>query len=228
MKAEEDAFALAREMVRIGKNAGRNTSAVVSDMDQPLGRAVGNALEVIEAIETLKGNGPADFVELCLTLGSRMLLAGGRAADEEQAVHMLRAVIEDGSALDKFAQFVRAQGGDDSAVYNTNLLPAASIVEPIPSPESGYVAKIACDEIGMCSLILGGGRETKESPVDPAVGLILCKKTGDAVKRGEPLGVIHANSRDKLEQAKERFLQAYVIGEAAPEPRALIRGVVTE
>lgn len=228
MKAEEDAFALAREMVKIGKNAGRNTCAVVSDMDQPLGRAVGNALEAAEAIETLKGNGPADFVELCLTLGSRMLLAGGRAADEKQAMRMLQTVIEDGSALDKFAQFVKAQGGDVSAVYDTSLLPAADIVDPIPAPESGYVAKIACDEIGMCSLILGGGRETKESPVDPAVGLILCKKTGDAVIKGEPLGMIHANSKEKLKQARERFLRAYVIEDTAPQPRELIRGVVTE
>lgn len=226
MKAEEDAFALAEEMVKIGKNAGRNTSAVISDMDQPLGYAVGNALEVMEAIETLKGNGPDDFVELCLALGSRMLVAGGVAGGDAEAREKLLTVIKDGSALDKLAAFVEAQGGDARAVYDTSLLPKASIVEPVVSPADGYVSHIACDEIGVCSLILGGGRETKESQIDLAVGLVLEKKVGDAVKRGEPLAYLHANDREKLAQAKERFLKAYTIESMAPEVRPFIKGVI--
>ncbi|MCH5342561.1 MAG: pyrimidine-nucleoside phosphorylase [Acetatifactor sp.] len=226
MKAEEDAFALAKEMVKIGKNAGRNTSAVISDMNQPLGYAVGNALEVIEAIETLKGNGPADFVELCLALGSRMLVAGGLAKEDAEAREKLLAVIKDNSALDKLAAFVRAQGGDERAVYDTSLLPKASVVEPVVSPVDGYVSHIACDEIGVCSLILGGGRETKESEIDLAVGLVLEKKVGDAVKKGEPLAYLHANDREKLAQAKERFLKAYAIESTVPEERLFIKGVI--
>ncbi|MDY4070009.1 MAG: pyrimidine-nucleoside phosphorylase, partial [Lachnospiraceae bacterium] len=171
MKKEEEAFALAKEMTTLGNNAGRKTYAVISDMDQPLGFAVGNALEVREAIETLQGNGPDDFVELCMTLGSYMLIAGGKASDVEEAKGYLKKVIEDGSALQKLGQFVRAQGGDDRAVFEPELLPKASIVEDILSDREGYISHIECDEIGVCSLILGGGRETKESEIDLSVGL---------------------------------------------------------
>ena len=226
MKAEADSLALAEEMVKIGKNAGRKTIAVISDMDQPLGRTVGNALEVKEAIETLQGKGPDDFVELCLTLGTQMLLAGGKADNEAQARAMLEQRIADGSALKKLAEFVEAQGGDAAAVYDTDLLPKAAIVEPIPALSEGYVQEIACDEIGICSLILGGGRETKESEIDLSVGLVLEKKVGDYVKAGESLAVIHANDRQKLEAAKARFYEAYTIGENAPVKRSLIFGIV--
>ena len=159
MKEEADAFALAREMVTIGNKAGRKTIAVVSDMDQPLGCAVGNALEVQEAIDTLKGEGPEDFTELCMTLGTYMLIAGGQAKEEQEARTMLAEVIADGSALSKLEQFVQAQGGNPAAVQNPSLLPKAAIVEDIQSPCSGYVEKIDCEEIGICSLLLGGGRE---------------------------------------------------------------------
>lgn len=226
MKAKEDAFALAKEMVQIGKNAGRNTIAVVSDMDQPLGYAVGNALEVKEAIDTLKGNGPADFVELCLTLGTQMLLAGGKAETEEEAGKMLQDTIDNGSALEKLAQFVAAQGGDAKAVYEPELLPKASIIEPIPAKCGGFIQSIACDEIGICSLILGGGRETKESEIDLAVGLVLCKKVGDYVKEGEPLAFIHANDRRKLQAAMDRFYPAYTIAKEAPVRSDFIKGIV--
>lgn len=172
MKTEEDSFALAREMVRIGNGAGRKTIAVVSDMDQPLGYAVGNALEVREAIDTLRGNGPEDFVELCMTLGSYMLVAGGKAETREDAERILREVIADGSALDKLAEFVEAQGGDRELVYHPERLPQASIVQEIDAPADGYIQGIVCDEIGICSLILGGGRETKESEIDLSVGLV--------------------------------------------------------
>ncbi len=228
MKTQEDSFALAREMVRIGNGAGRKTIAVVSDMDQPLGCAVGNALEVREAIDTLRGCGPEDFVELCLTLGSYMLVAGGEAATEEEAEQILREVIENGSALDKLAEFIAAQGGDRELVYHPEKLPQASMTQEIESPADGYIQRIVCDEIGICSLILGGGRETKESAIDLSVGLVLHKKVGDAVKKRESLATIHANDQAKLDMAKERFLQAYTIDEEPVEKKPLIKGIVIE
>ena len=226
MQKEEDAFALAREMVTLGNMAGRKTIAVVSDMDQPLGRAVGNALEVEEAIATLRGEGPEDFKELCLTLGSQMLLAGNVAASLEDARSRLEEVIANGKALDKLAAFVEAQGGDKRAVYDTSLLPKASLVEEIPAGEDGFINQIICNEIGICSLLLGGGRETKESVIDLSVGLVLHKKVGDSVKKGESLATIYANDRQKLEAARERFLKAYHIESAKPEPASLIKGIV--
>lgn len=226
MKREEDARALAGEMVNIGKNAGRKTVAVISDMDQPLGYAVGNALEVREAIETLMGRGPEDFVELCLTLGSRMLMAGGKADDEKTAVRLLKQAIEDGSALRKLAEFVEAQGGDRETVYHPERLPRAAIQRPVPAPEEGFVSHMECDEIGICPLILGGGRETKESGIDLSVGLVLQKKTGDYVKKGEPLAMIHANDENKAAEAEKRFLQACEISGQAPVKTPFIKAVI--
>lgn len=226
MKSQEDAFSLAREMVRIGRNAGRDTVAVISDMDQPLGNAVGNALEVVEAIDTLRGEGPEDFTELVMTLGTYMLIAGGAAQTAEEAREKLQNVIRDGSALRKFAEFVEAQGGDPEAVYHTEMLPKASVVREIPSPASGFVEKIVCDEIGICSLILGGGRETKESSIDLSVGLLLKKKVGDRVEQGEALAVLYANDERKADTAAERFLQAYTIGAERVSKPTLIKGVI--
>lgn len=228
MKTEEDSFALAHEMVRIGNGAGRKTIAVVSDMDQPLGYAVGNALEVREAIDTLNGNGPEDFVELCMTLGSYMLVAGGKAATKEEAQIVLAEVIKNGSALDKLAEFVEAQGGDKELVYHPERLPQAAITQEIESPADGYIQSIVCDEIGICSLILGGGRETKESEIDLSVGLVLHKKVGDVVKKGDSLATIYANDQTKLDAAKERFLQAYTINRNSVEKKPLIKGIVIE
>lgn len=228
MKKEQDAFALAKEMVTLGNMAGRKTVAVVSDMDQPLGCAVGNALEVEEAVATLRGDGPADFTQLCMTLGTYMLIAGGAASDEEEAHKKLSRVIEDGSALRKLADFVQAQGGDPGAVYDTSLLPKASVVEEIVSVQDGYVCRIDCEEIGICSLILGGGRETKDSQIDLSVGLILHKKIGDHVKAGEALATVYANDRDKMSAAKERFLNAYHFADKPVQIPALIKGVVRE
>ncbi len=223
MKKEEDAFALAEEMVKIGNGAGRKTMAVISDMDQPLGLAVGNALEVKEAIDTLKGQGPEDFVELCLTLGSHMVVAAGKAENPEHARAMLEGVIADGRALDKLAEFIEAQGGDREQVYHPEKLPQAAITEEILSPADGYIEHIVCDEIGICSLILGGGRETKESEIDLSVGLVLNKKVGDFVQKGEPLAVIHANDSAKLNLAKERFLKAYTFTDKPVEKQPLIK-----
>lgn len=228
MKKEQDAFALAKEMVTLGNMAGRKTIAVVSDMDQPLGRAVGNALEVEEAIATLRGEGPEDFTSLCMTLGSYMLVAGGAASGEEEARLRLERVIEDGSALKKLAEFIEAQGGDPAAVYDTTLLPKASVVEDIDSVQDGYVGHIDCDEIGICSLLLGGGRETKDSVIDLSVGLVLHKKAGDTVKAGEALATVYANDRDKLNAAKERFLRAYHFSDGPVEKSSLIKGIVQQ
>ena len=227
MKTKEDSFALAKEMVTLGNNAGRKTYAVISDMDQPLGLAVGNALEVKEAIDTLNGKGPEDFVELCMTLGSYMLMAGGIAENEAQAREKLKETVSSGKALEKLAQFVAAQGGDNSAVWNPELLPKASYTEEILSEEEGYISHIECDEIGMCSLLLGGGRETKESEIDLSVGLVLCKKRGDYVKRGEALATIYGNDREKMLLAKKRFLQAYTFSTEKVEKEPLIKGVIT-
>ena len=228
MKKEQDARALAQEMVTLGTLAGRKTIAVVSDMDQPLGNAVGNALEVKEAIATLRGEGPDDFTRLCLTLGTYMLIAGGIVSDEKEAEARLTQAIRDGSALRKLAELVRAQGGNPEAVYDTSLLPGASIVEEIVSSQSGYVSKIDCDEIGMCSLILGGGRETKDSRIDLSVGLVLHKKTGDPVSKGDVLAVIHANDSDRLKAARERFLAAYHFSDTVTDAGPMIKCVVRE
>ena len=228
MKKEEDAFALAKEMVKLGQNAGRNTIAVVSDMDQPLGNAVGNALEVKEAIETLKGKGPADFTELCLTLGSLMLVVGGEAKTEERGRKMLQQVIEDGSALDKLAEFVKAQGGDERMVYHPEQLPKASLRDAVLASEDGYVEKILCDEVGICSLILGGGRETKESEIDLSVGIILEKKVGASVKKGDILAYLYANDQQKLNIAKERLLKAYKFSQEERKEGPIVIGIVKQ
>ncbi len=228
MKTLEDSVALAQEMTRIGNGAGRKTIAVISDMDQPLGFAVGNILEVQEAIATLRGEGPEDFAQLCMTLGSYMLVAGGKAENEAEAKAMLEDVIASGAALGKLAEFVKAQGGDSSYVYEPEKFQMASLQEEIAAPKSGYIHKIVCDEIGICSLILGGGRETKESVIDLSVGLVLHKKVGDKVEEGESLATIYANDADKCAQAKQRFLAAYTIEEAPKEKEPLIKKVIFE
>ena len=219
MKKLEDSRALAKEMVSIGTMAGKKTVAVITDMDQPLGRAVGNSLEVREAIETLRGEGPADFKEVVFALGSQMLMLAGRAADEKEARALMEGVIEDGSALDKFAQFVRAQGGDAAPVYDTSLLPVAGKTLEVTAKESGYVHRILAEDIGIACMTLGGGRETKESAIDLSVGIILEKKNGDAVSDGEVLATIYGNDDAKMQAAYEKISHAY---EIAKEPAAFV------
>lgn len=219
MKKLEDSRALAKEMVSIGTMAGKKTVAVITDMDQPLGRAVGNSLEVREAIDTLRGEGPADFKEVVFALGSQMLMLAGRAADEKEARALMEGVIEDGSALDKFAQFVRAQGGDAAPVYDTSLLPVAGKTLEVTAKESGYVHRILAEDIGIACMTLGGGRETKESAIDLSVGIILEKKNGDAVCDGEVLATIYGNDDAKMQAAYEKIAHAY---EIAKEPAAFV------
>lgn len=227
MKKEEDSFALAKEMVKIGKGAGKNCIAVVSDMDQPLGYAVGNALEVKEAIETLQGKGPEDFTRLCLTLGTWMLLASGTVKEETEAERMLLQTIKEKTALKKLAEFVKAQGGDERAVYDTELLPKAQIMEEVYADTEGYVSHIACDEVGLVSMLLGGGRETKDSELDLSVGLVLQKKVGDKVRKGETLAVLYGNDEQKLAIARERLQHAYTFLQKPVEKKPLIRGIIS-
>lgn len=226
MKEEADAMLLAGEMMTIGKNAGRRMMAVISDMDQPLGNAVGNALEVKEAIETLKGHGPADFTELCMTLGSCMLMVAEIAENEQQAREMLKNALDSGRALDKLAEFVEAQGGDKRMVYEPDLLPKASSITPLLSEKEGYVEKIQCDEVGICSLILGGGRETKESVIDLSVGIVLTKKVGDHVRKGEPLAYIHSNEEEKRLACEERLRKAFHIGDKVKKEGAIVHQIL--
>ena len=219
MKKLEDSRALAKEMVSIGTMAGKKTVAVITDRDQPLGRAVGNSLEVREAIDTLRGEGPADFKEVVFALGSQMLMLAGRAADEKEARALMEGVIQDGSALDKFAQFVRAQGGDAAPVYDTSLLPVAGKTLAVTAKESGYVHRILAEDIGIACMTLGGGRETKESAIDLSVGIILEKKNGNAVSDGEVLATIYGNDDAKMQAAYEKIVHAY---EIAKEPAAFV------
>jgi pyrimidine-nucleoside phosphorylase len=195
-------------------------------MDQPLGWAVGNALEVKEAIETLRGNGPPDFVELCLALGAQMLIVGGLTDDRLEAEQRISATIADGSALAKLAEFVAAQGGDADYVRHPEKLPQASIVETVPAPTTGYVERIVCDEVGRCSVILGGGRLTKESSIDLSVGIVLEKKVGDSVYEGESLGLVHGNDPAKVAEAKTRLLNSFTINDTIVRPPRLVKRVV--
>lgn len=226
MKEEKDAFSLAEEMVRIGKGAGRDTRAVISNMDEPLGYAIGNALEVKEAIDTLNGKGPEDFLELCLTLGTFMVLAGKKAENEDEAREMLLEKIENGSALEKLAQFVKAQGGDSSFVYEPERLPRASMEKTVTAAHDGFISRIDCDQVGICSLILGGGRETKDSVIDLSVGLRLSKKVGDKVRKGETLAILYGNDASLLSEAAQRYADCCHIAKEPVKKPPLIRGMI--
>jgi pyrimidine-nucleoside phosphorylase len=227
MKQEDDAVALARAMVQIGNGAGRNTIAVISNMDQPLGNTVGNALEVREAIETLKGNGPEDLVELSCVLGAHMLLIAGQVKDIESGITACKKTIEDGSALEKLKELVQAQGGDINVLENIELLPKASIVMNITSEVTGFISHIDSEEIGLVSLVLGGGRETKESIIDLSVGIELMKKVGDRVQQGDVLAVLHGNDLEKMKLAKEHLDKAYDISVTPVNKQQLIKWVIS-
>ncbi|QGU95918.1 pyrimidine-nucleoside phosphorylase [Clostridium bovifaecis] len=228
MKSEEDAFELAREMVDIGTHVGRNTIGVVTEMDQPLGFAVGNALEVKEAIDTLRGEGPEDLTELCLTLGSHMLVLGEKAKSADEAREILKDVIKSGKGLAKLRELVEAQGGNAASVDNPSLLPGATIIEPVAAAQDGYVKAIKADDIGIAALVLGAGRETKESEIDLGVGVVLHKKIGDAVKKGEAIATIYANDEAKRKSSEEILLKAYTIVNEKIEAKKLIKGIVTK
>lgn len=228
MKDEESAVKLADTMVRIGDNVGKKTMAVVSDMDEPLGYAVGNALEVKEAIDTLAGNGPQDLYELCLELGSHMVAGAGKAQNCAEAKEMLAGTIKDGSALRKLAELVEAQGGNPEAVYDTELLPKASIEYEYRADTKGYVSRIVCDIVGTSAMVLGGGRENKDSVIDLSVGIVLEAKKGAYVHKGDVLARFYANDENKLSDAVKRFADAYVIEDTKPAGSRLIKKVIME
>ncbi len=226
MKTLDDSFLLAKEMVDIGTNLNKNVIAMITEMNEPLGYAVGNALEVKEAIETLNGNGPKDFIQLCLELGAAMLVLGERTSDMEEAKHILKGTIEDGTALLKLKDMVRAQHGNVSQIDNPELLPKAKNVLDIYAEAEGYVHGIDAESIGKAALAIGAGRETKETPIDYAVGIILAKKVGDYVKKGEVIAKVHINDLGKLEECKQKLLKAYQLSDIKPDMRPLIFGKV--
>ncbi len=223
MKTLEDAERLARLMVEIGTRLGRRMTALISDMSQPLGRAVGNALEVIEAIETLRGGGPADFREHALAVAAEML-ATRREDDREPHEERAQAeeVLRNGSAWEKFRQFVTAQGGDVAAVDDPNRLPCARLIVPLLAPTAGYVQAMDAAAVGMAVVDLGGGREKKGDPIDRAVGVVIRARIGDRVEAGQPLCDVHANDEGRLAQAQARLAQAFTIGPQPVAPPPLI------
>ena len=226
MKTKEEAEVLAKQLVRVGKAAGKKTAAVITDMDEPLGNAVGNALEVKEAIAVLKGEKKGDLYELCMTLGSLMLVSAEKAASLEEARKMLEKTISDGSALKKLAEMVEAQGGDGRYVYDTSLLPGAEFTLEVPAPCNGYVKHIEADDIGLASMHLGGGRATKEDTIDLSVGIVINRKVGDHVSEGESIATIHANYRNKAHDAAEAVLRAYEFSEEKTVREPLIKEII--
>lgn len=226
MKTQEDAEELAHAMVRIGNHVGRKTIAIISDMSQPLGFAIGNALEVKEAIETLQGKGPKDLTELVLTLGSQMVILAGKAKTSEEAKEMLLDAIHSGKALAKFKEFLANQGGDASIVDDLTKLPQAKYKIELPAKQSGYISRMIADEIGVASMILGAGRATKEDVIDLAVGLVLHKKVGDKVEEGESILTIYSN-RENVEDVKQKLYDNIFIADTATAP-TLIHTVITE
>jgi len=227
MKKEEDAVHLAKLMVETGERMGKRTLALITDMDQPLGNCVGNALEVIECVQVLKGGGPEDLRQLCLELCGWMFYLGERTATVEEGRALATRIIEDGSGLEKFKEIVRLQGGDPAAVDDVSRLPQAQHTMELRSKHTGFVAAIACEQVGTATVVLGGGRERKEDDVDPAVGLVLHKKVGDAVAEGESLATIHYNSDARLDEAIALLEGAYRITNTARYmPQPLVRRVI--
>lgn len=222
MKDEESATLLAREMVKIGNNVGVKTIAVISDMNQPLGYAVGNSLEIIEAINTLKGNGPLDLLELCFALGSNMLLLAKRVDTLEEGRALLKENIDNGNALNKLKEFVLAQGGDISYIDDTSKFESAKYKIEVIAESNGMVTKINAQEVGIIAMEIGAGRATKEDKIDLSVGIVFNKKCSDKVKEGDILAVIYANDKDKGEKARQKLLKNIIIGDSLEKDIPLI------
>ena len=222
MKNIDDAIELGEAMVNIGTGYGRKTIAVVTNMDEPLGNAVGNALEVKEAIETLKGQGPEDLFELCLVLGSKLLVLANKAEDEVKARSMLIDVVNSGKAYNKLIEMVEHQGGDITSIENTDLLPKASYILEVKSNKEGYVKSINAEEVGKAALSLGAGRETMDSVLDLSVGIVLNKKVDSKVEIGETLAEVHANNMEKAREVENKLLELFIIGDKNPEHKELV------
>ncbi len=225
MKDIEDSKTLAKAMVDIGNIVGRRTMAIISDMSQPLGYAIGNALEVKEAIDTLRGKGPKDLEELCLTLGSYMVLLAEKAVSLEEARLKLKTVIENGKAIEALKVFLEAQGGDSSVVDNQERLPQAKYMFELEAQHDGYISEIVADAVGTAAMLLGAGRATKESTIDLAVGLVLNKKIGDKVTKGESLVTIHSNT-EKIDEVREKLYESIKITASEVKPPKLIYATI--
>lgn len=225
MATVERAEELARMMVEIGQHAGRDVVALISDMNQPLGQAVGNSLEVMEAIETLRGGGPADLREHSLEVAAHLLVLAGATADLAEAKQQAEASVEDGRAFEKFVDLVRAQEGEVAVVKETDRLPKAEIVETVEAPRSGHLERIHAREVGLTVVELGGGREKKGDPIDHAVGVVIHRQVGDEIAGGEPLFTLHANDPSKANAAQSRLLEAHAIADDPVEPLPLFYGV---
>ncbi|MBI1750827.1 MAG: thymidine phosphorylase [Acidobacteria bacterium] len=227
MKREEDAVHLAELMVDTGVRMGKRVVALITDMDQPLGRYVGNALEIEECIHVMRGESRGDLYELCIELSAWMFLLGDRVATIEEGKRLAAEMISSGRALEKFREIVRLQGGDPAAVDDPLRLPKAKHTRDVMSPAAGYISAIACEQIGVASCVLGGGREKKEDSIDPAVGVVLHKKRGDRVVTGGPLCTIHYNSDARLDEARRLIELAYRIEPEPPRrPRPLVHGII--
>src|ERR1700734_703908 len=226
MKTEEDSAFLAELMVETGRRMGKKVVALITDMDQPMGSMIGNALEVVEVVEILRGQGPEDLRRLCLELAGWMLHLGGVSATVEDGKRQSEKLISSGQALDKFRQMVELQGGDPRAIDDPKKLPQAQHTMTSSSPRGGYLASLKCEQIGTACVVLGGGRERKEDSVDPAVGIVLHKKNGDAVSSGERLGTIHYNSEARARRAGELLEESYQIADSPVEKRPLIHRII--
>lgn len=227
MKNLEDSLALAKEMVDIGSKAGKNTAALITNMDLPLGRSIGNSLEVIEAVETLQAKGPEDLTELCLHLAANMLYLGGKG-EIEACLALARQSLEDGSAYRKLIEMVEAQGGDSSVIDDTGRFPRARYHYPLLSEQEGYIQAMDTEGLGIASVMLGAGRDTKDSVIDYSAGIIINKKYGDYVQKGELLASLYAEREDLFAAAARKYKEALCIGERAPEKTKLIYARVTK
>jgi len=214
-------------MVEIGINLGKKMFAYITDMNQPLGMAIGNALEVREAIEILQGEGGGDLLEVTLLLGAHMLLAAGKFQTVEEAREELLRLIQEGKGIEKLRELIKAQGGDERVVDNPYLLPQAKIITSISTDKEGYIAEINAKKVGEAAMILGAGREKKEDRIDPAVGIWLKRRVGDKIKPGDPLAVFYANDRERLEKARERFMEAYSYSSSPPRPMPLVYDIIS-
>lgn len=222
MKTRDEAVALAEKMVSIGTANGKKTIAAVTNMDQPLGFAVGNALEVKEAINTLKGNSPEDFLELCLTIGGFMLKIGGKARSLDEARELLMKTIKSGEALEKFKVFIKAQGGDVRQIDNPELLPRAAYIKEMPAEKSGYIAAIDAEKVGRTAILLGAGRSKKDDIIDHSTGIVFKKKVGDRVSEGDAVCEIHASSESAFNEALKLLSESVEISEYAKKPQTLL------
>jgi len=227
MKNEKDAVFLAELMVETGERMGKHVVALITDMDQPLGCMIGNALEVVEVVEILRGGGPEDLRQLCLELAGWMLHLGGVSTSVADGKKQSEKLIASGKALDKFRQMVELQGGDPQSIDDPKRLPQARYTMVLSSPKDGYLASLQCEQVGTACVILGGGRERKEDSVDPAVGIVLHKKVGDTVSTGEPLATIHYNAKALAARARQLLEESYKIADSAQrEKRPLIHRVI--